>query len=310
MKEYAVMPKKDYVELCDWIREHLATDNKIKSGELLSMLNEVISFTDDADATAEDMVEGKSSWVKGKKIYGSVPEVKTGITARVTPSQSNSDIKLSFRSDIDYLIRERTLFTVFSSLSNYGNVLPEEVAAGKIFTSAAGLNEIGTMPNNGKVAKTMDGINIKSVSIPAGYTSGGSVSLDSTIDDEVDEQADLIAQIMDAVDSLPEASAGGNQNAGEWIGLSSLPTTYAADPDGTTYYLPIEEGTIGFIVFNKSTNRYAAYTINGVQVDAAAPNLSSYTIVTDGNERYFSMTIWGWNDASNLFVLPIYECKN
>ena len=66
----------------------------------------------------------------------------------------------------------------------------------------------GTMPNNGSITRTMDGVNTKSVSIPAGYTSGGSVSLDSTIDNEVDEQASLIAQIMSAVDNLPEAGSG------------------------------------------------------------------------------------------------------
>lgn len=39
----------------------------------------------------------------------------------------------------------------------------------------------GTIPNNGRISKTMDGVNTKSISIPSGYTSGGSVSLDSTI---------------------------------------------------------------------------------------------------------------------------------
>lgn len=39
----------------------------------------------------------------------------------------------------------------------------------------------GTMPNNGRISKTMDGVNTKTISIPSGYTSGGSVSLDSTI---------------------------------------------------------------------------------------------------------------------------------
>ena len=67
----------------------------------------------------------------------------------------------------------------------------------------------GTMSNNGAISQTMDGINTKSISIPSGYTSGGSVSLDNTIDNEVDEQADLIAQIKDAVNNLPEAGGGG-----------------------------------------------------------------------------------------------------
>lgn len=66
----------------------------------------------------------------------------------------------------------------------------------------------GTMTNNGVISSTMDGINTKSVSIPSGYTTGGTVNLDDTIDNEVNEQADLIAQIKSAVDNLPEAGGG------------------------------------------------------------------------------------------------------
>lgn len=65
----------------------------------------------------------------------------------------------------------------------------------------------GTMPNNGAISSTMDGINTKSVTIPAGYTSGGAVSLDNTIDNEVDAQTDLIEQIKNTVNELPDASS-------------------------------------------------------------------------------------------------------
>lgn len=68
----------------------------------------------------------------------------------------------------------------------------------------------GTMPNNGTISSTMDGINTKSISIPFGYTSGGIVSLDDTIDNEVNEQSDLIAQIKSVVDNLPNADSGGS----------------------------------------------------------------------------------------------------
>lgn len=66
----------------------------------------------------------------------------------------------------------------------------------------------GTMPNNGKISFTMDGINVKSVSVPKGYTSGGTVSLTNDIDNEVTTQTDLIAQIKNAVNNLPEAGSG------------------------------------------------------------------------------------------------------
>lgn len=46
-----------------------------------------------------------------------------------------------------------------------------------------GTQVTGTMPNNGDQTKTIDGISTMSVSIPAGYTSGGTVSLTSDIED-------------------------------------------------------------------------------------------------------------------------------
>ena len=46
-----------------------------------------------------------------------------------------------------------------------------------------GTQVTGTMPNNGDQTKTIDGISTMSVSIPAGYTSGGTVSLPSDSED-------------------------------------------------------------------------------------------------------------------------------
>jgi hypothetical protein len=40
----------------------------------------------------------------------------------------------------------------------------------------------GTMPNNGTINNTIDGINITSFSIPEGYTKGGTISLTNDIE--------------------------------------------------------------------------------------------------------------------------------
>ena len=58
-----------------------------------------------------------------------------------------------------------------------GNVL-----TGKVFVDAEGTTTAGTMPNNGGLAKSMDGLTVTSVAIPAGYTSGGTVSLTNDIE--------------------------------------------------------------------------------------------------------------------------------
>ncbi len=56
------------------------------------------------------------------------------------------------------------------------------VLDGDIFVNAEGETVEGSMPNNGAMNKTIDGLTAASVSIPAGYTSGGTVSLTNDIE--------------------------------------------------------------------------------------------------------------------------------
>ena len=80
------------------------------------------------------------------------------------------------------------------TLTNEGT--PSELLEGKEFIDSSGKIVIGTMIHNGPINSTMDGITTKSIAVPAGYTNGGTVSLDDTIDNEVAEQADLLTQIQ------------------------------------------------------------------------------------------------------------------
>lgn len=56
------------------------------------------------------------------------------------------------------------------------------VLAGDKFVTADGTLTDGTMPDNGAVSQTMDGLITTSVTIAAGYTSGGTVSLTDAIE--------------------------------------------------------------------------------------------------------------------------------
>lgn len=56
------------------------------------------------------------------------------------------------------------------------------VLDGKYFVTSTGAKTEGTMPNNGAISKTIDGLSATSVTIPAGYTSGGTVSLTGDIE--------------------------------------------------------------------------------------------------------------------------------
>lgn len=56
------------------------------------------------------------------------------------------------------------------------------VLTGKIIVTADGAVIAGTMLNNGALSKSIDGLTETSASIPAGYTSGGTVSLTGDIE--------------------------------------------------------------------------------------------------------------------------------
>lgn len=58
-----------------------------------------------------------------------------------------------------------------------------DVLTGKVIVDATGKPVPGTMPNNGALSLSIDGLTVTAASIPAGYTSGGTVSLTSDIED-------------------------------------------------------------------------------------------------------------------------------
>lgn len=77
--------------------------------------------------------------------------------------------------------------TVEAIPGNYVDTSDATAAAGEILAGKTayigGLKVEGTMANNGAVNKTIDGLTGTSAAIPAGYTTGGTVSLDSSIED-------------------------------------------------------------------------------------------------------------------------------
>ena len=57
-----------------------------------------------------------------------------------------------------------------------------DVLSGKIIVLADGTVVTGTMANNGKISKNIDGLTTTSITLSAGYISGGTVSLTSDIE--------------------------------------------------------------------------------------------------------------------------------
>lgn len=118
--------------------------------------------------SAGDLAEGMQLIdANGNVVTGNLPVVDdkmdigvlTGVWVDVTDPKSEEWVDYfpaTFNADRDVIIREHTSFSVYAPKSGYGDARPEDVAQGKIFTSAYGLREPGTavMGGGGAEVKT------------------------------------------------------------------------------------------------------------------------------------------------------------
>lgn len=101
-------------------------------------------------------------------------------TKTVTPTKSAQDITPTAGKVLSKV-------TVAAIPDKYVDTTSANATAGDILTSktayVGGAKVTGTMPNNGATGGSIDGLTTTSVTIPAGYTSGGTVSMTSDIEE-------------------------------------------------------------------------------------------------------------------------------
>lgn len=144
-------------------------DGTVTTGTMAN--NGAVGKTLDATTITYTIPKGYHSGTGTVKI---VLETKT-----VTPTKSAQEITPTTGKVLSKV-------TVEAIPDNYvdttdGDATAAELLDGK-FAYVNGVKVEGTMPNNGAIAETMDGLTTTSVDVPAGYTSGGTVSLTNDIE--------------------------------------------------------------------------------------------------------------------------------
>ena len=144
-------------------------DGTVTTGTMAN--NGAVSKTLDATTITYTIPNGYHSGTGTVKI---VLETKT-----VTPTKSAQEITPTTGKVLSKV-------TVEAIPDNYvdttdGDATAAEIMDGK-FAYVNGVKVEGIMPNNGAIAETMDGLTTTSKTIPAGYTTGGTVSLTNDIE--------------------------------------------------------------------------------------------------------------------------------
>lgn len=102
--------------------------------------------TSDANALPENLELGTTAYVNGKKVEGIVPKVQNIFEKCINPPSVENEI---LRAVVDPALSESG--TVIASeaaipLMFFGEASPSQVLSGATFTSLAGFNEVGTIP--------------------------------------------------------------------------------------------------------------------------------------------------------------------
>lgn len=188
--------------IADKLNKLISTKSKIKSaivskGQSISdsdtfdsYANKILAIqtgvdTNDATATADDIVIHKTAYAKGNKITGTLPQTLANVEYKIDANViGNIVLDSTYVGYVDCIIPSDRIFRKNSKiviqipeskLSMFGDATTSDVASGKIFTGAGGFYTSGTASIGSSVEQISVTIrNNSSSALRVRYTNGNS----------------------------------------------------------------------------------------------------------------------------------------